>query len=61
MAAAGVEIAGRLVGEDDFWIGNERAGDSDTLLLAAGKLSGEEVFSFFEVKAFEGVGSFFES
>ncbi len=33
-----VEIAGRLVGDEDRWIGRERAGERDALLLAAGKL-----------------------
>ncbi len=33
-----VEIAGRLVGNDDGGIGRERAGERDALLLAAGKL-----------------------
>ena len=33
-----VEIAGRLVGDQDGRLGHERAGDGDALLLAAGKL-----------------------
>ena len=33
-----VEIAGRLVGDQDRRIGRERAGERDALLLAAGKL-----------------------
>ena len=33
-----VEIAGRLVGEQHFGLGDDRAGDGDALLLAAGKL-----------------------
>ena len=33
-----VEIAGRLVGDQDGGIGRERAGDRDALLLAAGEL-----------------------
>ena len=33
-----VEVAGRLVGQDDFWIVNEGAGDADALLLASGQL-----------------------
>ena len=35
-----VEVSGRLVGDDDGRIGGERAGERDTLLLAAGKLGG---------------------
>ena len=37
-AGAGVEVAGRLVGEQDGRPGDERAGDGDALLLAAGEL-----------------------
>ena len=39
-AGARVERAGRLVGEDDLGPGDERAGDRDALLLAAGELGG---------------------
>ena len=35
-----VEVAGRLVGEDDGGPGDQRAGDRDPLLLAAGELGG---------------------
>ena len=35
-----VEVAGRLVGEDDCRAGDERARDRDALLLAAGELGG---------------------
>ena len=34
----GVEIAGRLIGQDDARIVRERAGDRDPLLFAAGKM-----------------------
>src|ERR671911_278817 len=37
-AAAGVEVAGRLVGEDHLRPPGERAGDRDPLLLPAGQL-----------------------
>ena len=37
-ARRGVEVAGRLVGEDDRRPRDERAGDRDALLLAAGEL-----------------------
>ncbi len=38
-----VEVAGRLVGEDQRGVGDDRAGDGDALLLAAGELGGEVV------------------
>ena len=38
---AGVERAGRLVGEDDGRVGDQRAGDRDPLLLAAGQRAGQ--------------------
>ena len=37
-AVGGVQVAGRLVGEDDLRIIRERARQRDALLLAAGKL-----------------------
>src|SRR6478736_10447726 len=33
-----IEVAGRLVGEKDLRVGQQRAGDGDALLFAAGKL-----------------------
>ena len=39
-AGAGVEIAGRLVGQDQFRLVDQGAGDGDALLLSAGKLAG---------------------
>ena len=35
-----VEVAGRLVGEDQRRVGDERARDRDPLLLTAGELDG---------------------
>src|SRR5262249_56754483 len=35
-----VEVAARLVRDDDGWIGRQRTRERDTLLLAAGKLGG---------------------
>ena len=35
-----VEVAGGLVGEHDVRLGDERSGDRDALLLAAGELGG---------------------
>ncbi len=42
---AAVEIAGRLVGEDDFRIVDQSARDRDALLLAAGKLARMMIFA----------------
>src|SRR6476646_5189917 len=39
-AGLGVEVAGRLVGEDDGRFADQGAGDGDALLLAAGELGG---------------------
>ena len=39
-AGAGVEIAGGLVGQDEFRLVDQGAGDGDALLLSAGKLAG---------------------
>src|SRR5690349_24389854 len=38
-----VQIAGGLVGENDFWFCNDRTRDADQLLLAAGELPRVEV------------------
>ena len=50
-AGAGVERAGGLVGEDDLGAGDERAGDRDALLLAAGQLRGAVAQAFVEADA----------
>ena len=34
-----VQVAGRLVGEDQLWVGDQGAGHRDALLLAAGELA----------------------
>ena len=47
----GVEVAGGFVSEDDFWVGDDGAGDGGALLLATGELEGEVIFFFFEVEA----------
>ena len=39
-AVAGVEVSGRLIGQQDGGRPSQRAGDSDTLLLTAGELRG---------------------
>ena len=54
---AGVEIAGRFIGEDDFGATDNGAGDSDTLLLATRKLLGVIIFAHLEMKTSEGAGS----
>lgn len=36
-----IKIAGWLVGEQKKWVGDEGAGENDTLLLAAGEFAGE--------------------
>ena len=38
VAGLGVEVTGRLVGQDDVGVVDQRAGDRDALLLAAGEL-----------------------
>ncbi len=48
VAGFGVEVAGRLVGEDDFWIVDECACDGDALHLSAGELVGIVVRAVFE-------------
>ena len=56
VGGARVEIAGRLVGEDDFGVGDEGTGDGNTLLLTAGELPGHVVFAFFKMETIEGFG-----
>src|SRR5688572_14888771 len=62
-AGVGIEIAGGFVGEDEFGIVDERAGDGDALLLAAGELAGAmfaAVFEADELERFHGaVATFF--
>lgn len=43
---AGIQIAGRLVGDDQGWVGDDGAGNADALLLPAGELAGPMLFSF---------------
>src|SRR5919199_1394131 len=42
----GVEVAGRLVGQDDRWTGGDGPGDGHPLLLAAGELRGQVPHAF---------------
>ena len=44
-ARAAVEIAGRLVSQDDLRIVDQSAGDGDALLLSAGELAGMMIFA----------------
>jgi hypothetical protein len=44
VAALAVEVAGRLVGEQDQRAGDDGAGDGDALLLAAGKFGRRVMF-----------------
>src|SRR6266849_1891956 len=55
IALRGVQVAGGLVGEDELGILDDRAGDAHELLLAAGKLVGEEIFFADDVEAVEDV------
>ena len=61
VGGAGIEVAGWFVGEDDFWVGNDGASDSNALLLAAGKLPRHVIFAFFKMKTAEGTGSLSEA
>ena len=42
----GVEVPGRFVSEDDFWLGDYSAGDGGALLLPARELERAIVFFF---------------
>ena len=55
-ALVGVEVAGRLVGEQQLRLGDERPGNADELLLAAGELVREEVLLADDLEAVERVG-----
>jgi hypothetical protein len=50
-----VEIAGRLVGEDDLGLIDQGAGNTDALLLAARELSGQMVKPMAKADPIEGV------
>ena len=54
-AGLAVEVAGRLVGEQQRRLVHQRAGDGDALLLAAGKLVGMMVGALAEADQFERV------
>ena len=40
-AVLGIQVSGRLVGEEDAWTAGQGAGDCNALLLAPGKLAGQ--------------------
>src|ERR1700674_5993606 len=48
-----IEAGGRLIEKQDFWFVDERHGESEALLLPAGKLVVKCVALFLETKAFE--------
>ena len=49
----GVEVAGRLVGKEDFRFVDECAGDADALLFAAGELFWQVAAAVVKADAFE--------
>src|SRR5438128_6129600 len=55
LALTRMQVAGRLVGQDQFRIGNHRTRYADELLLSTGKLARVEVLLPDDVKAIEGV------
>lgn len=56
VAVPAVEVAGRLVGEEDRGPVDESAGDGSALLLAAGEFAGTVTAALGETDAFEGFG-----
>ena len=59
VAGAAVQIAGRLVGQEDGRTVDQRAGDGDSLLFAAGKLIGMMIGAAGQADEFERLqGSF---
>ena len=61
VGAAGVEIAGGLIGENNLGIADDSSRDSNALLLATRKLVGKIVLFFLEMKALESIGSLLET
>jgi len=53
-AGVGIEVAGRFVGEEDAWFVDERPGDGDALLLAAGHLGRDVVHAIVESDSAQG-------
>src|SRR5260370_24658065 len=56
-ALCGMEIPSRLIGEDQLWAEDHRAGHSDKLLLAAGKLVREKIFLADDVESVEAIAN----
>lgn len=61
MARARIEVAGWLIGKNNFRMIDEGTGDTDALLLAARKLIGKEIFAFFQMESGEHFGSAFQT
>lgn len=57
-ALAGVQISSRFVGEDNPRLCHYRAGDTDKLLLTAGKLTGKEIFLAYDLKTIQRVADY---
>ena len=55
-AGGGIEIAGGLIGEKNFWAIDECASDGGALLFAAGKFGGAMRGAFIELDALESFG-----
>jgi len=54
LAVSGVEVAGGLVGKEDFGAAGDGAGDGEALLFATGEVFGEDEFFTGEVDGGEG-------
>src|SRR5206468_1591228 len=54
-ALTGVQIPGRLVGEQKLWLGNDRSRDTHKLLLSAGKLARIQIFFADDLEAIQHV------
>ena len=52
--AAGIQVAGWLVGQDDRGFVDQRPRDGDTLLLPAGKFTGQVIQTFAQTDRFQG-------
>ena len=50
LAQLGINGAQRLIQQQNFWPGDDGAGQCHTLLLAAGKLAGQMVAPFFQAQ-----------
>src|SRR5580704_6159965 len=57
LALAGVQVAGRFVGQNDLGIGHDGAGDGNQLLLSAGKLVGIQILLADDLETVEHVAN----